>query len=100
MLKLLRCRSTSIISVILSPHSTTGLPMRSASLTSKLPERNRRNQDPPCRGGRYTLNPSWLKCPPIGMLCKLGEGCQVKIRPRHLTMVQNYEVHRRLLLSS
>ncbi|GFX56408.1 hypothetical protein TNCV_2243401 [Trichonephila clavipes] len=33
-----------------------------------------------------------LKCPPVGVVEKLGEGYQLRCRPRHLTMVQNNEV--------
>ncbi|GFY08390.1 hypothetical protein TNCV_1357961 [Trichonephila clavipes] len=38
---------------------------------------------------RYTLNLSRLKRPPVNGTWKLGEGCQLIGRPRHLTMVQN-----------
>ncbi|GFY25175.1 transposable element Tc3 transposase [Trichonephila clavipes] len=43
-------------------------------------------------GGRCMLNMSSLKDPPVDVVCKLGEGCRIRCRPRHLTMVQNYEV--------
>ncbi|GBN12950.1 hypothetical protein AVEN_142021-1 [Araneus ventricosus] len=34
------------------------------------------------------------KHPPVGMAKEFGEGrCQLRCRPRHLTAVQNYEVH-------
>ncbi|GBN08687.1 hypothetical protein AVEN_203079-1, partial [Araneus ventricosus] len=31
------------------------------------------------------------KRPPVGVAWKFGEGCQLRCRPRHLTVVQNYE---------
>ncbi|GFU05474.1 hypothetical protein TNCV_3291161 [Trichonephila clavipes] len=34
--------------------------------------------------------------PPVGVVWKLGEGCQLRFRPRHLTMVQNNEVYPQL----
>ncbi|GFV92320.1 hypothetical protein TNCV_3949301 [Trichonephila clavipes] len=30
--------------------------------------------DPPCRGSRCELNVSRLKCPPVGVMWKLGQG--------------------------
>ncbi|GFT46474.1 hypothetical protein TNCV_3219701 [Trichonephila clavipes] len=52
-------------------------------------------EDPPYRGGRYTLNMSSLKRPPAGVVRKLTERVgQLRCRPRHLTMVQNYDVRR------
>ncbi|GFV25899.1 hypothetical protein TNCV_3868661 [Trichonephila clavipes] len=35
-----------------------------------------------------------LKRPSVGMVRQLGEGCQLRCRYRHLTMVQNDEVRR------
>ncbi|GFY07406.1 hypothetical protein TNCV_5085911 [Trichonephila clavipes] len=32
--------------------------------------------------------------PLVGVVWRLGEGCQLRCRPRHLTMVQNYVVRR------
>ncbi|GFT03702.1 hypothetical protein TNCV_278641 [Trichonephila clavipes] len=49
-------------------------------------------EDPPCRAGRCSLNMSRLKRLPIGLVWNLGEGCQNRCRPRHLSMVQNYEI--------
>ncbi|GFT19469.1 hypothetical protein TNCV_2533741 [Trichonephila clavipes] len=43
-------------------------------------------EDPPCRGGRSTLNMPKLKRPLVGVKWQLGEGF---LRHRHLTMVQN-----------
>ncbi|GFU73085.1 uncharacterized protein TNCV_4310191 [Trichonephila clavipes] len=43
-------------------------------------------------GGRSTLNLSMLKRPPVDLMWKSGEGCQLKCRRRRLTMVQNYEI--------
>ncbi|GFU23292.1 hypothetical protein TNCV_2559791 [Trichonephila clavipes] len=45
-------------------------------------------EDSPCRGGQCMLNMMRLKRPSVGMVC------QFRSRSRHLTMVQNYEVHR------
>ncbi|GFX74651.1 hypothetical protein TNCV_3120831 [Trichonephila clavipes] len=56
MLWQLTCRLTLITYMILSTFSTTGLPVRSASLTSKMPERNRRNQN--CTKLAVTLSAS------------------------------------------
>ncbi|GFV71102.1 hypothetical protein TNCV_698931 [Trichonephila clavipes] len=50
------------------------------------------SEDPPCRGGRCTLNTSRLKRPPVAVVWKSREECQLRCRPRHLTMVQNTEV--------
>ncbi|GFU58247.1 hypothetical protein TNCV_2886351 [Trichonephila clavipes] len=38
--------------------------------------------------GRCTLNLSKLKCLSVDVMWKLGEGCPLMCRPRHLTMVQ------------
>ncbi|GFY03054.1 hypothetical protein TNCV_980591 [Trichonephila clavipes] len=42
-------------------------------------------------GGRYTLNLSCLKRPPVGVKVRRG-GAQLRYHPNHLNMVQNYEV--------
>ncbi|GFX03734.1 hypothetical protein TNCV_2113061 [Trichonephila clavipes] len=42
------------------------------------------------RGGRCTLNLSRLG----GVVWKLVEGEQLVCHPRHLALVQNYEIHR------
>ncbi|GFX24238.1 hypothetical protein TNCV_1366181 [Trichonephila clavipes] len=47
-------------------------------------------------GGRCTLNLSRLKCLHVSVVWKLGEECQLRCRPHHFTMVQNYEVHRQM----
>ncbi|GFW97783.1 hypothetical protein TNCV_1425461 [Trichonephila clavipes] len=49
--------------------------------------------DPLCRWSQFTFQ-SRLKCPPIGVVWKFGEGLQLECHPRHLTGVQNYEVRR------
>ncbi|GFT07566.1 hypothetical protein TNCV_4045321 [Trichonephila clavipes] len=55
----------------------------------------RTTEDPPYRGGRCSLNMSRLKNPPVSVVWKLGKkGRQLRCCPRHLTMVQNYEVRR------
>ncbi|GFV50719.1 hypothetical protein TNCV_2213801 [Trichonephila clavipes] len=52
-------------------------------------------EDPPCRGGRRTLNVSRAQTSSrwCGGVVRRGR-CQLRCRPRHLTMVQNYEVCR------
>ncbi|GBM42452.1 hypothetical protein AVEN_139887-1 [Araneus ventricosus] len=40
----------------------------------------------------------WVKRPPIGVAWKFGEGCELRCRPRHLTVVQNYEVREKIAL--
>ncbi|GFX43261.1 hypothetical protein TNCV_2389691 [Trichonephila clavipes] len=37
---------------------------------------------------------SRLKCPPVRVVWKLREGCQLRCHRRHLIMVQNYEIRR------
>ncbi|GFU20717.1 hypothetical protein TNCV_3176541 [Trichonephila clavipes] len=52
-------------------------------------------EDPPCRGGRCTLNVSRVRRPPVGVV-KFEEGVgYLRCRPHHLTMVQNDEIRRR-----
>ncbi|GFS53595.1 hypothetical protein TNCV_730451 [Trichonephila clavipes] len=46
-------------------------------------------EDPPCRGGLCSLNMSRIKHPPVGVEVRSGWGCQLRCRPRPLTMVQN-----------
>ncbi|GBM41672.1 hypothetical protein AVEN_46944-1 [Araneus ventricosus] len=38
------------------------------------------------------------KRPPVGVAWKFEGGCQLNCRPRHLTMVQNYEVSPKIAL--
>ncbi|GFU61691.1 hypothetical protein TNCV_4611701 [Trichonephila clavipes] len=40
-----------------------------------------------------------LKRPPVGVVVRRG-GCQHRFHPRHMSMVQNYEVRPQKLLSS
>ncbi|GFX43279.1 hypothetical protein TNCV_2389871 [Trichonephila clavipes] len=47
------------------------------------------DEHPPCRGCCYVLNLSRLKHP----RWKLGKGVPARMSSRHLTMIQNYEVH-------
>ncbi|GFW78772.1 hypothetical protein TNCV_4261941 [Trichonephila clavipes] len=50
-------------------------------------------EDPPCRGGRCTLNMSKFKRPTVGEEWKLGGGMLAhRGLPHHLTMVQNSEI--------
>ncbi|GFY08353.1 hypothetical protein TNCV_1357591 [Trichonephila clavipes] len=44
-------------------------------------------EDPTCRRGRCSLNISWLEPPQVGVVGKLGEGCQLRCHRRHLTRV-------------
>ncbi|GFT92971.1 hypothetical protein TNCV_741111 [Trichonephila clavipes] len=44
-------------------------------------------------GERCKLNLSELKRSPVGVVVR-RVGCQLRYRPRHLTMVQHYEVRR------
>ncbi|GFX59291.1 hypothetical protein TNCV_4217071 [Trichonephila clavipes] len=45
-------------------------------------------EDTPCRGGRCALNLSRHKRPHVGVEFRKGE-CQLRCRPRHLTIIQN-----------
>ncbi|GFW21310.1 hypothetical protein TNCV_1531351 [Trichonephila clavipes] len=45
-------------------------------------------KDPPCRAAMHVKSVEQLKRPPVGVVWELGEGCQLRCRPRHLTMVQ------------
>ncbi|GFU66179.1 hypothetical protein TNCV_2858521 [Trichonephila clavipes] len=54
---------------------------------------------PPCRGEMNVKSIDLIKHPPIGMEVRKGE-CQLRRLPRHLIMVQNYEVRLYRPLSS
>ncbi|GFT06340.1 hypothetical protein TNCV_1145321 [Trichonephila clavipes] len=49
-------------------------------------------EDPPYREGRCILNLSRLKYPPVGVEVKIVDD-QLGNLPRHMTVVQNYELH-------
>ncbi|GFU17333.1 hypothetical protein TNCV_591421 [Trichonephila clavipes] len=44
-------------------------------------------EDPQCRG-RCTKNLLMLKRSPVGVVWKLGKGCQLRCRSCHLTMLK------------
>ncbi|GFY04429.1 uncharacterized protein TNCV_4415171 [Trichonephila clavipes] len=52
-------------------------------------------EDPPCRGAMHVKSVESSNVLPFvwcGVVVRRG-ACQLRCRPRHLTMVQNYEVH-------
>ncbi|GFV44226.1 hypothetical protein TNCV_4543581 [Trichonephila clavipes] len=57
-------------------------------------------ETPPYRVSRCPLNVVRLKRHPFDGMWKLEERCQLRCRPRHLTMVHNYEVRRQKPSSS
>ncbi|GBO22529.1 hypothetical protein AVEN_73898-1 [Araneus ventricosus] len=40
---------------------------------------------------------SWFTRPPAGVVWKIGDGASPRCRPRHLTAVQNYEIHPKIV---
>ncbi|GFT33975.1 uncharacterized protein TNCV_4384341 [Trichonephila clavipes] len=49
-------------------------------------------EDPPCRGTMHIKSVK-AKRPPVDVVWKLGGGVpELKYRPRHLTVVQNYDI--------
>ncbi|GBM18536.1 hypothetical protein AVEN_252309-1 [Araneus ventricosus] len=56
-------------------------------------------EDPPCIWDWRTLNLMlWVKRPPIGVVLKFGESCQLGCCSHHMTTVYKYEVSPKLAL--
>ncbi|GFW00742.1 hypothetical protein TNCV_2305151 [Trichonephila clavipes] len=51
-------------------------------------------EEPPYRGGKCSSNLSRLRRFPVGGVVGVERGCQLKCHPRHLTVVEDYEVRR------
>ncbi|GFV62497.1 uncharacterized protein TNCV_630761 [Trichonephila clavipes] len=49
-------------------------------------------EDPPCREGLHVKSVESSNVLPLVWCGSKERGCQLRFRPRHLTMVQNYEV--------
>ncbi|GFX26178.1 uncharacterized protein TNCV_3707171 [Trichonephila clavipes] len=69
---------STVITTTHVPERPLGSPMcmddeRHSNSMAKIKFEHGTNGDPLFRGGRCTLNMSWLKCPPVGVVWKLGD---------------------------